>query len=95
MPVIYNESAITSVHLKYLVITFDRSLCGSFIIINKRLNGKARRSLNAIKQIVGAKMSQKILVILFQTLLLSVIEYGFGSFEPFSSSTEQTGKNPE
>ena len=40
--------------------------------------GKARRALIALKTMAGARMSQRILVILFQTLVLSVTEYGFG-----------------
>ena len=37
----------------------------------------ARRALTALKMMAGARMSQKILVILFQALILLVIEYGF------------------
>ena len=54
-------------HLRYLVITFDRSLCGSEH--SNRVIGKARRAFVALKTMAGARMSQRILVILFQTLL--------------------------
>ena len=63
-------------HLRYLGITFDRSLCGNEHI--SRVMVKARKGLVAIKTMAVARMSQKILVILFQSLVLSVIEYGFG-----------------
>ena len=63
-------------YLRYLGITFDRSLCGKEHI--SRVIVKARKGLVAIKTMAVARMSQKILVILFQSLVLSVIEYGFG-----------------
>ena len=62
--------------LKYLGITFDRSLSGKDHIT--RVVSRARKGLNAIKTMARAKMCQRILVILFQTLVLSVVEYGFG-----------------
>ena len=62
--------------LKYLGITFDRSLCGNEHI--SRVVVKARKGLVALKTMAGARMSQKILVILYQSLILSVIIYGFG-----------------
>ena len=62
--------------MKYLGITFDRSLCGSEHI--SRVVVKARKRLAALKTMAGARMSQKILVILYQTLILLVIDYGFG-----------------
>ena len=62
--------------LKYLGVTFDRSLCGNIHI--SRTIVKARKGLVALKTMATARMSQKILVILYQTLVLSVINYGFG-----------------
>ena len=78
MPAVYIEGKELKreQHLRYLGIIFDRSLCGSEHI--NRILGKARRALVALKTMAGARMSQRILVILFQTLVLSVIEYGFG-----------------
>ena len=62
--------------LKYLGITFDRSLCGNLHI--SRTIVKARKGLVALKTMAAARMSQKILVTLYQALILSVINYGFG-----------------
>ena len=62
--------------LKYLGITFDRTLSGKDHIT--RVVSRARKGLTAIKTMVRAKMCQRILAILFQTLVLSVVEYGFG-----------------
>ena len=39
---------------------------------------KARKGLVALKTMAAARMSQKILVTLYQALILSVINYGFG-----------------
>ena len=62
--------------LKYLGITFDRSLSGKDHIT--RTISRARKGLTALKVMARAKMSQRILVILYQTLVLSVVEYGLG-----------------
>ena len=72
---------------RYQDITFDINLCGSEH--STRVIGKARRELVALKTMAGARMSQRILVI----LILSVIEYGFGMFR--SSSTQLTGRHSE
>ena len=48
-------------------------LCGKEHI--SRVMVKARKGLVAVKTMAVARMTQKILVILFQSLLLSVIEY--------------------
>ena len=63
-------------HLRYLGITLDRSLSGGEHIT--RVVAKARKGLVALKTMAGARMSQRILVILFQALILSVVEYGLG-----------------
>ena len=63
-------------YLRYLGITFDRSLCGNEHI--SRVIVKARKGLVAVKTMAMARMSQKILVILFHSLVLAVIEYVFG-----------------
>ena len=49
--------------LKYLGITFDRSLCGSEHV--SRTIVKARKGLVALKTMAGARMSQRILCVLF------------------------------
>ena len=63
-------------YLKYLGITFDRSMCGNEHVTRTIL--KANKVLVALKTMAAARMSQKILAMLFQTLVLSVVEYGFG-----------------
>ena len=62
--------------LKYVGVTFYRSLCGNEHI--SRTIVKTRKGFVALKTIAGARMTQRILCILFQTLILSVINYGFG-----------------
>ena len=78
MPAVYIEGKELKREqsLRYLGITFDRSLCGNEHI--SRVIVKARKGLVALKTVAVARMSQRILVILYQTLILSVIEYGFG-----------------
>ena len=78
MPAVYIEGKELKREqsLRYLGITFDRSLCGNEHI--SRVIVKARKGLVALKTVAVARMSQKILVILFQTFIQSVIEYGFG-----------------
>ena len=60
----------------YLGITIDKSLCGNLHISRNIV--KARKGLVALKTMAAARMSQKMLVILYQALILSVINYGFG-----------------
>ena len=62
--------------LRHLGITFDRSLSGKDHIT--RIVTKARKGLNALKRMAIRRMPQRILFILYQTLVLSVIDYGFG-----------------
>ena len=62
--------------LKDLDIKFDRNLCGFLHISRTTL--KVRKGLVAIKTMAASRMSQKILVILNQALILSVINYVFG-----------------
>ena len=78
MPPVYIEGKELQreCNMKYLGITFDRTLCGNDHI--SRIIVKARKGLVALKTMAAARMSQKILVILYQTLVLSVINYGFG-----------------
>ena len=78
MPPVYIEGKEIQreCNMKYLGITFDRTLCGNDHI--SRIIVKARKGLVALKTMAAARMSQKILVILYQTLVLSVINYGFG-----------------
>ena len=71
MPAVYIEGKELK---RYLGITFDRNLCGKEHI--SRVMVKARNDLVAVKTMTGARMTQKILVILFQSLVLNVIEYG-------------------
>ena len=60
--------------LRYLGVVFDRTLSGKDHIT--RVVSKARKGLTAVKTMAYANISQKTLVILFQALVLSVIEYG-------------------
>lgn len=62
--------------LRYLGVIFDRSLSGKDQIT--RIVQRARRGLTAVKTMAGARMPQKTLVILYQALVVSVIEYGLG-----------------
>ena len=62
--------------LRYLGIIFDRSLSGKDHIT--RIVQRSRKGLTALKTMAGAKMPQKILVILYQALVVSVMEYGLG-----------------
>ena len=52
--------------LKYLGITFDMSICGNLQI--SRAIVKARKGLVALKTMAAARISQKILTILYQKL---------------------------
>ena len=61
---------------KYLGIIFDRSLSGKDQI-SKTIQ-RSRKGPNALETMAIAKMPQKILFILYQALVLSVIEYGLG-----------------
>ena len=64
-------------NLPYLGVLFDRSLCGSDHVSQTIV--KARKGLIALKTMATARMSQRILVILFQALIKqSVVKYGFG-----------------
>ena len=63
-------------NLRHLGITFDRSLSGKDHIT--RIVTKARKGLNALKLMAIRRMPERILFILYQTLVLSVIDYGFG-----------------
>ena len=62
--------------LKYLGVTFDRSL--SFNIHITNVIKKARKGLTAVKTMAAAQMPQHTLLILYKALVLSVIDYGFG-----------------
>ena len=62
--------------LRYLGIIFDRSLSGKDHI--SRVVQRSRKGLTALKTMAGAKMPQKVLVILYQALVVSVMEYGLG-----------------
>ena len=62
--------------LRYLGIIFDRSLSGKDHI--SRVVQRSRKGLTALKTMAGAKMPQKVLAILYQALVVSVIEYGLG-----------------
>ena len=62
--------------LKYLGITFDRSL--SFNLHVSHIVNRARKGLVAVKTMAAAKMPQHILLVLYKSLVLSVIDYGLG-----------------
>ena len=69
------DKAIKRDHvLRYLGIIFDRSLSGKDHI--SRAVQRLRKGLSALKTMAGAKMPQKVLLILYQALVVSVIEYG-------------------
>ena len=57
-------------------MVFDRSLSGKDHV--SRVVSKARKGLNALKVMACMSMPQRILLILYQTLVLSVVDYGFG-----------------
>ena len=57
-------------------MVFDRSLSGKDHV--SRVVSKARKGLNALKVMACMSMPQKILLILYQTLVLSVVDYGLG-----------------
>ena len=73
--------------LRYLGVIFHRSLSGKDHI--SRVVSKARKGLNALKVMAYANMPQRILLILFQTLVLSVIDYGFGLLTLSKSQLER------
>ena len=62
--------------LKYVGVTFYRSLCGNEHI--SRTIVKTRKGFVALKTIAGARMIQRILCVLFKTLIVFVINYGYG-----------------
>ena len=70
--------------LRYLGIVFDRSLSGKDHI--SRVVSKARKGLNALKVMAYMNMPQRILLILYQTLVLSVVDYGFWASHPLQDS---------
>ena len=59
--------------LKYLGITFDRSL--SFNLHVTHIVNRARKGLVAVKTMAAAKMPQHILLVLYKSLVLSFIDY--------------------
>ena len=62
--------------LRYLGIIFDRSLSGKDHVT--RVISKARKGLNALKVMASLSMPQRVLFILFLTLILAVVNYGLG-----------------
>ena len=62
--------------LRYLGIIFDRSLSGKDHVT--RIIQKSRKGLTALKTMASLKMPQRVLMILYKALVLSVIEYGQG-----------------
>ena len=62
--------------LRYLGLILDRSLSGKDHV--SRVVSKARKGLNALKVMACLSMPQRILFILFLTLVLAVVDYGFG-----------------
>ena len=72
-----NNTVINRVEtLKYLGITFNRTLSGKEHI--EKTVDKARKGLTAMKVMAAASMPQRILILLYQSLVLSVVEYGLG-----------------
>merc|ERR1711923_90331 len=78
MPKVYiDDNEINRVHvLPYLGLLFDRTL--SWSDHTTKTITKARKGLLAMKAVASRGVSQRILLLLYQTLVLSVIEYGFG-----------------
>ena len=78
MPKVYIAGKeISRVHiLPYLGFLFDRTL--SWGAHTSKTITKARKGLLAMKAVAAKGISQRILLILFRTLVLSVIDYGFG-----------------
>ena len=78
MPKVYiDDNEINRVHvLPYLGLLFDRTL--SWADHTTKTITKARKGLLAMKAVASRGVSQRILLLLYQTLVLSVIEYGFG-----------------
>ena len=64
------------ISLRYLGLIFDRTLSGKEHI--SRIVIKARKGLNAVKLMARDGMPQKILCLLFDMLVLSQVDYGFG-----------------
>ena len=62
--------------LRYLGIIFDRSLSGNDHIL--RDIWKSRKDLNALKMMKYANVPLRILLIIYQTLVMSIVDYGFG-----------------
>ena len=62
--------------LKYLGITFDRTLSFGTHVDNTIT--KARKGPSAVKVMASAMMPQRILFLMMQLVVLSVIDYGLG-----------------
>ena len=78
MPKVFIDgSEINRVHLlPYLGLLFDRTL--SFSEHTTKTISKARKGLQTMRAVAAKGISQRILLLLYQTLVLSKIEYGFG-----------------
>jgi ribonuclease HI len=78
MPKVFIDgNEINRVHLlPYLGLLFDRTL--SFSEHTTKTISKARKGLQAMRAVAAKGISQRILLLLYQTLVLSKIEYGFG-----------------
>ncbi|RUS80085.1 hypothetical protein EGW08_012163 [Elysia chlorotica] len=62
--------------LKYLGITFDRTL--SFNQHIENVSRKVKKGIGAIKTMASAHIQQNVLFVMFQLLILSVLDYGLG-----------------
>ena len=78
MPEVHiNGKAIKTKHmLQYLGIVFDRSLSGRDNI--SKIIQISRKGLIALKTMASFYIPQRILRILFNTLFVSITEYGLG-----------------
>jgi hypothetical protein len=69
----FSDALKRSQTMKYLGIHYDRSL--SFIEHIDRLIERARKGLNAIKVLAVADCEQRHVFLLYQGLLVSIVEY--------------------
>ena len=73
--------------LRYLGVVFDRSL--SFAKHVDHIAAKARKGVNAIKTMEAAQIHQRVLFLMMQLVVLSIIDYGLGCL---TLSATQIGK---
>lgn len=76
-PIVFDHSLIDRQHeLKYLGITLDRTLSFRKHIDNVAV--RAQKGINVVKTLASAGIQQRVLFLLMQLVVLSVIDYGLG-----------------